>query len=118
MVLAQCQVALSVPAVTPHQAAVYVLTAIVDIQLKRLEALLVDRKIELQLDEAARDWVAQRGYEPAYGARPLKRVIQRYVQDPLAEMILSGTVKDGDTVQVTAGADGLVINGEAVRDAA
>ena len=94
------------------------MTAIVDIQLKRLEALLVDRKIELQLDEAAKDWVAQRGYEPAYGARPLKRVIQRYVQDPLAEMILGGTVKDGDTVQVTAGADGLVINGEAVRDAA
>ncbi|MFY0615787.1 MAG: AAA family ATPase, partial [Hyphomicrobiaceae bacterium] len=94
------------------------MTAIVDIQLKRLEALLADRKIELLLDQAAKDWLAQRGYEPAYGARPLKRVIQRFVQDPLAEMILGGAIKDGETVNVTAGTDGLVINGEAVRDAA
>ena len=84
------------------------MTAIVDIQLQRLDALLADRKIVLELDAAAKEWIAQRGYEPAYGARPLKRVIQRYVQDPLAEMILGGTVKDGDVVQVTAGADGLV----------
>jgi len=94
------------------------MTAIVAIQLKRLDALLADRKIELQLDQAAREWLAQRGYEPAYGARPLKRVIQRYVQDPLAEMILGGAIKDGEAVAVTAGPDGLVINGEAVRDAA
>jgi len=73
----------------------------------------------LDLDQAAKDWLAGRGFEPAYGARPLKRVIQRYVQDPLAESILSGTVKDGDTVHITAGSDGLVINGEAAtRDAA
>ncbi|MGI9475689.1 MAG: ATP-dependent chaperone ClpB, partial [Hyphomicrobiaceae bacterium] len=94
------------------------MTAIVDIQLQRLENLLADRKITLQLDQAARDWLAQRGYEPAYGARPLKRVIQRFVQDPLAEMILGGAIKDGESVNVTAGPDGLVINGEAVRDAA
>ena len=77
------------------------MTAIVDIQLKRLEALLADRKIVLELDQAAKEWLAQRGYEPAYGARPLKRVIQRFVQDPLAEAILAGDVKDGETVHVT-----------------
>ena len=87
------------------------MTAIVDIQLQRLEVLLADRKIELRMDQAAKDWLAGRGYEPAYGARPLKRVIQRFVQDPLAEMILGGSIKDGATVSVTADADGLVING-------
>src|SRR5690606_32867879 len=83
--------------------------SIVDIQLKRLARLLEDRKITLALDEAAREWLATKGYDPAYGARPLKRVIQKNVQDPLAEMILAGRVKDGETVPVTAGPEGLVI---------
>ncbi|GGG45142.1 ATP-dependent chaperone ClpB [Chelatococcus composti] len=83
--------------------------AIVDIQLGRLARLLEDRKITLALDDAAREWLATKGYDPAYGARPLKRVIQKNVQDPLAEMILAGKVKDGETVRVTAGPDGLVI---------
>jgi ATP-dependent Clp protease ATP-binding subunit ClpB len=87
--------------------------AIVEIQLKRLRALLADRKIELEMDDAARAWLAEAGYDPVYGARPLKRVIQRSLQNPLAEAILSGRVKDGDTVPVTAGPDGLVLNGEA-----
>ena len=94
------------------------MTAIVEIQLKRLQALLEDRKITLELDDAAKAWLAERGYEPAYGARPLKRVIQRYLQDPLAELLLGGSIKDGDTVRVTAGEGGLLINGEAVREAA
>ncbi|ALA17616.1 MULTISPECIES: ATP-dependent chaperone ClpB [unclassified Chelatococcus] len=83
--------------------------SIVDIQLKRLARLLEDRKITLALDEAAREWLATKGYDPAYGARPLKRVIQKNVQDPLAEMILAGRVKDGETVAVTAVPEGLVI---------
>ena len=69
---------------------------IVEIQFARLTKLLEERKIALTLDAAARDWLAAKGWDPAYGARPLKRVIQRYLQDPLAEMILSGEVKDGD----------------------
>ena len=77
--------------------------AIVDIQLARLHQLLEDRKISVELDEAAREWIADKGYDPAYGARPLKRVIQKEVQDPLAEKILAGDIKDGDTVQVTGG---------------
>jgi ATP-dependent Clp protease ATP-binding subunit ClpB len=84
--------------------------AIVDIQLKRLQKLLDERKIVLEVDEKARTWLANRGYEPAYGARPLKRVIQRAVQDPLSELILAGAVKDGDRVRITAGSDGLIIN--------
>ncbi len=87
---------------------------IVAIQMKRLEALLEDRKIVLDLDDSAREWLANRGYDPVYGARPLKRVIQRNVQDPLADLMLEGTVKDGETVHVTASADGLVINGKEV----
>jgi ATP-dependent Clp protease ATP-binding subunit ClpB len=83
--------------------------AIVDIQLKRLAKLLEDRKITLKVDEEAREWLAEKGYDPAYGARPLKRVIQKNVQDPLAEMILAGGVKDGETVPVTAGPMGLMI---------
>ncbi len=83
--------------------------AIVDIQMQRLARLLADRKITLRLDDDARDWLADKGYDPAYGARPLKRVIQKHVQDPLAEMILSGKVKDGETVPVTAGPGGLMI---------
>ncbi len=80
---------------------------IVEIQLARLEALLADRKIELELDEDAIEWLAQKGYDPAYGARPLKREIQRFLQDPLAEQILNGDILDGATVKVTAGSDRL-----------
>ena len=63
----------------------------------RLQKLLADRKITLELDDAARTWLANKGYDPAYGARPLKRVIQKHVQDPLAEQILAGKIKDGQT---------------------
>ena len=81
--------------------------AIVDIQMQRLEKLLEERKIVLELDETARDWLSERGYDPAYGARPLKRVIQREVQDPLAERILLGQVKDEDRVKISGGTDRL-----------
>ncbi len=83
--------------------------AIVDIQLARLAKLLDDRKIVLDLSPAARAWLADKGYDPAYGARPLKRVIQKAVQDPLAERILAGTVLDGSEVTIGAGPDGLLI---------
>ena len=66
----------------------------------RLQKLLADRKITLDLDDAARNWLADKGYDPAYGARPLKRVIQKNVQDPLAEEILAGRIKDGETVEI------------------
>ena len=84
--------------------------AIVDIQLKRLGKLLVDRKIDVTLDEEARIWLADKGYDPAYGARPLKRVVQKYVQDPLAEKILLGEVTEGAHVTVGAGSDRLVFS--------
>ncbi|CAN5401383.1 ATP-dependent chaperone ClpB [soil metagenome] len=83
--------------------------AIVDIQLERLQQLLADRKIIIRLDRSARDWLADQGYDPAYGARPLKRVFQKALQDKLAEDILAGSVSDGDTVEVTVGKDGLVL---------
>ena len=84
---------------------------IVAIQLSRLEKRLEARKIALDLDAAARKWLADEGYDPVYGARPLKRVIQRALQDRLAELILSGDVKDGDSVSVTVGPDGLIVGG-------
>ncbi len=76
--------------------------AIVDIQIGRLRKLLTDRKIEIRISDAARSWLAEKGYDPAYGARPLKRVIQKNLQDPLAEEILAGRIKDGETVEVGA----------------
>ena len=82
--------------------------AIVDIQLKRLARLLADRKIVVELDDSARTWLADRGYDAAYGARPLKRVIQKEVQDPLAEQILIGDIADNTLVKVSAGSDRLV----------
>ena len=88
--------------------------AIVDIQLERLQRLLADRQITVALDQAARTWLADAGYDPVYGARPLKRVIQRNVQDPLAELILQGRIADGETVAVSAGVEGLVIAGHEV----
>ena len=82
---------------------------IVDIQLGRLRSLLEDRKIELDLDEPGKEWLAEKGYDPAYGARPLKRVIQRHVQDLLAEKILSGEIGEGDRVELTNGSDRLIV---------
>lgn len=80
---------------------------IVTIQLERLQKLLDDRKITFEINDEARSWLAQKGYDPAYGARPLKRVIQKQVQDPLAEQILLGDILDGSTVKITAGSDRL-----------
>ncbi|MDQ8698845.1 ATP-dependent chaperone ClpB [Hyphomicrobium sp. LHD-15] len=94
------------------------MAAIVDIQIKRLQALVADRKITLELDDQARTWLANKGYDPIYGARPLKRVIQKQVQDPLAEEILRGTVKDGDTVRVSVRDGALTLNGTQVKAAA
>ena len=84
---------------------------IVDIQMKRLAKLLEDRKITIELESGARTWLADKGWDPAYGARPLKRVIQKSVQDPLAELILSGKIKDGEKVDIAAGKQGLKFNG-------
>jgi len=94
------------------------MTGIVDIQLDRLRAMLADRKIALELDEAALTWLADAGYDPVYGARPLKRVIQRSLQNALATMILEGRIEDGETVTVGAGDGGLIINGAAVEQIA
>ncbi|MGR3699754.1 MAG: ATP-dependent chaperone ClpB [Roseovarius sp.] len=82
---------------------------IVDIQMARLLKRLAARKIQLELDDSARKWLADEGYDPVYGARPLKRVIQRALQDPLAEALLSGDILDGSVVPVTAGPEGLII---------
>ncbi|HAP49082.1 MAG TPA: ATP-dependent chaperone ClpB [Afipia sp.] len=90
---------------------------IVDIQMRRLLKLLADRKITLTLDAAARDWLADKGWDPAYGARPLKRVIQRSVQDPLAEMILAGEVSDGDKVKISVNGNVLTFNGKPAQTA-
>jgi ATP-dependent Clp protease ATP-binding subunit ClpB len=92
--------------------------SIVDIQIKRLAKLLEERKITIALDAKARDWLADKGYDPAYGARPLKRAIQKAVQDPLAELILSGKVKDGEHVAISADKKGITFNGEVVQQAA
>jgi ATP-dependent Clp protease ATP-binding subunit ClpB len=83
------------------------MASIVDIQFRRLQKLLEERKIGLILDEGARAWLAERGYDPVYGARPLKRVIQKAVQDPLAEKILAGEVADGEKMMVAADGGGL-----------
>ena len=93
------------------------MTRIVDIQMARLQTLLDDRKIVITLEPSAREWLADKGWDPAYGARPLKRVIQKAVQDPLAEMILSGTIKDGEKVTVSAGKQGLTFNGKLAQAA-
>jgi ATP-dependent Clp protease ATP-binding subunit ClpB len=85
---------------------------IVSIQMERLSRLLADRKITIRLDKKATDWLAQAGYDPVYGARPLKRVIQRRLQDPLAQLLLEGRIADGAHVKVSASKTGLTINGE------
>jgi len=92
-----------------HRLARSEMGAIVEIQLGRLQRLLDERKIALDVDEEARTWLAERGYDPAYGARPLKRVIQKAVQDPLAEALLSGTIHDGEAVPVRVGPFGLMV---------
>ena len=86
--------------------------AIVDIQFKRLAKLLEDRKIVVELDAKARHWLAERGYDPAYGARPLKRTIQKTVQDPLAQMLLAGEIRDGETVKIGVSHGALTFNGK------
>jgi ATP-dependent Clp protease ATP-binding subunit ClpB len=91
---------------------------IVDIQLKHLQALLADRKIGLEVDETAKVWLANTGYDPVYGARPLKRVIQRHLQNPLAARLLSGAIKDGEAVTVTVRDGELAINGSKLAQAA
>lgn len=93
------------------------MSAIVDIQLSHLQKLLLGQHIELDLDAAAHEWLADRGYDPVYGARPLKRVIQRSLQNPLASQILEGVIGDGVTVKISAGEDGLTIN-DVLADAA
>jgi ATP-dependent Clp protease ATP-binding subunit ClpB len=82
---------------------------IVDIQVGRVQALLKDRKIALSLTDAARNWLGRVGYDPVYGARPLKRAVQRYLQDPLADKLLRGDVPDGSVVTVDEGDGGLVL---------
>ena len=93
---------------------------IVDIQVARLQKLLEDRKIRIELTDAARAWLGRVGYDPVYGARPLKRAIQKYLQDPLADKILAGEIKDGQSVRVDEGEGSLIIipADEAVREAA
>jgi ATP-dependent Clp protease ATP-binding subunit ClpB len=90
------------------------MTDIVEIQLGRLRKLLADRKVDLELDAKSLQWLANRGYDPVYGARPLKRVIQRSLQNPLATQILEGRIKDGDTVKVTVEGGELSVGGQRV----
>jgi ATP-dependent Clp protease ATP-binding subunit ClpB len=89
--------------------------AIVDIQFARLAKLLEDRKITLAPDHKARDWLAAKGYDPAYGARPLKRVMQKELQDALAERLLAGEIGDGASVAISAETSGLTIDGRSAH---
>ncbi len=91
---------------------------IVSIQMARLSSLLADRKITIALDKKATEWLAQAGYDPVYGARPLKRVIQRRLQDPLAQLLLEGKIADGAHIKVSANKTGLTINGQEFAAAA
>lgn len=90
------------------------MTGVVEIQLGRLQKLLQDRGINIEVDRKAKEWLANAGYDPVYGARPLKRVVQRSLQNPLAQLILEGKIGDGETVKVSANAKGLVINGQSI----
>jgi ATP-dependent Clp protease ATP-binding subunit ClpB len=89
---------------------------IVDIQFRRLSRLLEDRKISLALDARGRQWLAEKGYDPTYGARPLKRVIQKFVQDPLAQMLLAGEIREGATVKISVSRGRLTVNGKEVGE--
>jgi ATP-dependent Clp protease ATP-binding subunit ClpB len=82
---------------------------IVDIQVERVQKLLADRKIRLELTDGARAWLGRAGYDPVYGARPLKRAVQRYLQDPLADALLRGEVPDGTVVGVEEGEGALIL---------
>jgi ATP-dependent Clp protease ATP-binding subunit ClpB len=93
------------------------MSSIVDIQIKRLDKLLADRDITIELQPAARAWLAEKGYDPAYGARPLKRVIQKAVQDSLAEKILAGEIHDGEKVTISVGPNGLLLETASAADA-
>ena len=84
--------------------------AIVDIQLRHLKVLLTNRQLNLSLDARARDWLAKAGYDPVYGARPLKRMIQRQLQNPMAELLLENALSDGETINVSVAENGLTIN--------
>ena len=83
--------------------------SIVKIQLERVEKLLADRRMSIALDNGAMHWLGERGYDPVYGARPLKRVIQKELMDPIARKLLAGEMADGSVIEVSADADGLVI---------
>ncbi|VAV90024.1 ClpB protein, partial [hydrothermal vent metagenome] len=83
-------------------------------QMQRLGKLLAEQNLSIKLDNKARNYLAKKGYDPAYGARPLQRVIQREVQDPLARMILNGDFADGDKISLSAKDDALLINGKAL----
>jgi ATP-dependent Clp protease ATP-binding subunit ClpB len=91
------------------------MTGIVDIQLARLQKLLAERKVTIDVDQKAKTWLGNTGYDPVYGARPLKRVIQQRLQNPLARLLLEGKIADGETVRVTSNERGLVINGRDVH---
>jgi len=93
------------------------MTGIVDIQLRYLDKLLAERKIDLDLSDEAKLWIANKGYDPAYGARPLKRVIQNEIQNKLAEMILKGEVVDGANVRIDAKTDDLIFEVEKTKGA-
>ena len=104
-----------------HRLAAEHMGPIVDIQVGRVASLLKDRKIRLHLTDGARAWLGRVGYDPVYGARPLKRAVQKYLQDPLAEAILRGEIPDGSTVRVEEGEGRLVLGtaaGGAASDAA
>ena len=88
---------------------------IVDIQLIQIRKLLADRKIELDLEDGALNWLADKGYDPIYGARPLKRTLQKWLQNPLAKMILNGSVRDGESVKVGACDGDLIIKDQISR---
>src|SRR5262249_47454281 len=94
------------------------MTGVVEIQLKPLQNLLADRKLELDLDAKAKEWLGETGYDPVYGARPLKRVIQRELQNPLATMILEGKFKPNEVIKVSADKNGLTIGGLSLSQAA
>jgi ATP-dependent Clp protease ATP-binding subunit ClpB len=92
-----------------HRLSAAHMAPIVEIQVARLQQLLTDRKIRLDLSEGAKAWLGRVGYDPVYGARPLKRAVQKHLQDPLADRILSGEVPDGSTVRVEEGEGQLVL---------
>jgi ATP-dependent Clp protease ATP-binding subunit ClpB len=101
-----------------HRLAAEHMAPIVDIQVAHVRKLLADRKIGLELSDSARAWLGRVGYDPVYGARPLKRAVQRYLQDPLADALLRGDVPDGSTVRVDEGDGALTLDIGEVKAAA